>query len=174
MGTSPSEIRSVAALLSTDFVERGGLIMRADEPNCGETNAGAPIDATGLEALCTHVHVLDHFEHQAQVLEELPDDAGLDGSIYDPDHPDFLAAISIGLAAVWGWAIKLRQTFPEYRFRVYYSELDNPIVRCHRVRVEEVPWMTDQDIRGFNMPNRVMVIDTDGMRTVWSVGFNES
>jgi len=165
-------IRDVASLLSPEFVERDGLVVRAAEAGCAEINRGAPIDATGLEALCTHLHVFDHFVHDAEVIDELPDDAGPDDSVYDSAHPDFVAAISIGLAAAWGWSISLRRTFPDYRFRVYYTELDNPIVRCHRVRPGEQPWISDDEVRDIQLPDRVMVVDTATMTAVWSKGFD--
>ncbi|MGB8648925.1 MAG: hypothetical protein WCF84_27055 [Anaerolineae bacterium] len=39
------------------------------------------------------------------------------------------------------WFEKLKNDFPQYRFRVYYTQLDNPVVRFHRVRIDELYWL---------------------------------
>jgi hypothetical protein len=45
------------------------------------------------------------------------------------------------------WAAKLQHDFPRERFRVYYTQYDNPIVRFHRVRTNEPVWLTDEALR---------------------------
>jgi hypothetical protein len=44
------------------------------------------------------------------------------------------------------WAMKLKADFPRDRFRVYYTQYDNPIVRFHKVRENEPQWLSDQQL----------------------------
>ncbi len=151
-------IQEVAALLSPDFVERDGWILPKGNPECGEHNRDHFDSDSELEAGCTHVHVLDCFENGASrkgvVLEDIDD------SLYDFKHPDFLAACRIGKAMVVAWASTLTADFPGRHFRIYYTELDNPIVRFHQIRENERFWMTDEEVLKEEPPNRAAVFDT--------------
>jgi hypothetical protein len=58
-----------------------------------------------------------------------------------------VAACQIGLQMARMWAVKLKLDYPEHRFRVYYTQYDNPIVRFHKVRIHEAVWLTDDALR---------------------------
>jgi hypothetical protein len=66
---------------------------------------------------------------------------------YIESHPDFILACELGRTAARLWALKLIQDFPSERFRVYYTEYDNPIVRFHKVRTSEPVWIADDYLR---------------------------
>jgi hypothetical protein len=53
---------------------------------------------------------------------------------------------SFGIPDFWRWHrfAKLCDDFPDYRFRVYVTRLDDPIIRFHRVREHEPVWITDE------------------------------
>ena len=46
----------------------------------------------------------------------------------------FVGACELGKQIARMWAVKLKADFPLDRFRVYYTQNDNPIVRFHKVR----------------------------------------
>jgi hypothetical protein len=68
---------------------------------------------------------------------------------YDTSHPGFMAA----------W----KADFPQHRFRVYYTQYDNSIVRFHMVRIDERCWLTDEELRSATEPNfgNAVIFDTD-------------
>jgi hypothetical protein len=65
---------------------------------------------------------------------------------YDVNHPDFADACELGKQMARMWAMKLKADFPRDRFRVYYTQYDNPIVRFHKVRENEPQWLSDQQL----------------------------
>jgi hypothetical protein len=67
--------------------------------------------------------------------------------VYNVDHPDFASACELGKRIAWLWALKLRMDFPSDRFRVYYTQYDNPIVRFHKVRDGESHWLSDEALQ---------------------------
>ncbi len=93
-----------------------------------------------------HTHVFDEFRNDTKAIrktvqsEEIPENgetfAVLDWT-YDETHPDFLAACEPGRSAARIWAVRLFLEFPGRRFRVYYTEYDNLIIRFHKVRPDE-------------------------------------
>jgi len=82
---------------------------------------------------------------------------------YDDTHPDFIAACELGRMAAKLWALKLKQDFPLDRFRVYYTEYDNPIVRFHKVRAGEAVWLTNEALASATDPSfrNSLVYDTE-------------
>ena len=61
------------------------------------------------------------------------------------------------------WATKLKADFPSERFRVYYTQYDNPIVRFHKVRPDEHMWMSDDELLDATDPSfrGALIYDTD-------------
>jgi hypothetical protein len=55
------------------------------------------------------------------------------------------------------WFAKLTRGFPRYRFRVYVSRLDDPIVHFHRVRDGEPVWVRDEEADA-----DLLILDSDG------------
>jgi hypothetical protein len=108
---------------------------------------------TDWEAFVNHTHILDEFAHKSDVTEQHQIARCVDGDKdsfddweirYLETHPDFIAACELGKAAAKLWALKLCHDFPKDRFRVYYTEYDNPIIRFHKVRIDEPEWLTDE------------------------------
>jgi hypothetical protein len=120
---------------------------------------------TELECFINHTHVMDEFlneatlEHRQEVSEELDEIE----RIYDVSHPDFIAACELGRRMAQMWAIKLKFDFPHERFRVYYTQYDNPIVRFHKVRPDEHVWLTDEGLLETSDPlfRGAVIYDTD-------------
>ena len=63
----------------------------------------------------------------------------------DPNTPEHGAAWELAQRMGEMWLAKLTTDFPTYRFRVYVSRLDDPIVHFHRVRDNEPVWIRDED-----------------------------
>ncbi len=81
--------------------------------------------------------MIDLFTHNAG----LPSVSEEDGLLPDYNHPDFVALCEVAKRMAYIWFLKLQEDFPQYQFRVYYTERDNPIVRFHRVREDEPYWL---------------------------------
>ena len=98
------------------------------------------MDLTGLEASENHTHIVDIVAAPGALRSRA---SGGKEDFYNRQHPDFLTACEFGKKLAEMWFAKLRQDFPKYRFRVYYTEEDNPIVRFHRVREGEPFWLDE-------------------------------
>ena len=111
--------------------------------------------ATGWESFVNHTHVFDEFANDATML-------GSEEVTYDEHHPDFLSACELGQRIAKLWALKLKMDFPNARFRVYYTQYDNPIVRFHRVRDGEEPWLSDEALHAATDPSlrNALIYDT--------------
>jgi hypothetical protein len=113
----------------------------------GAGSAGSD-SKTGTECFINHTHVMDEFSnaatfrHRERISEELDEIE----EIYDETHPDFITACELGRKIARMWATKLKSDFPNERFRVYYTQYDNPIVRFHIVRADEHVWLTDEEL----------------------------
>jgi len=83
--------------------------------------------------------VLDEFRNRAtsERRETVSEDLDVVEETYDVNHPDFADACELGKQMARMWAMKLKADFPRDRFRVYYTQYDNPIVRFHKVRENE-------------------------------------
>src|SRR5512143_2383475 len=148
--------QQLLAYLWPEFEERNGLVLLKTQVDCPSHNREAARTATELEAFCNHEHVLDHLAHDA--LKSDPSDKT--GAVLDTGHPDVLAARTIGRLVTRMWAAKLREDYPNYHFRVYYTEHDDPIVRFHRIRDAERAWMTDEEAAEQIAAGTMLVIDT--------------
>jgi hypothetical protein len=142
------------------FVEVGGGIFLCETAPSDAAALGRYSDFTEAEAFCNHIHVLDLVEHGA----------GLDGSdpergYYDAAHPDFLAASEAGKIIAQSWQAKLARDFPGRRFRVYFCADDNPVVRFHAVRDNEVPWLDERDWVQAVAAGRVLVLEVPARRS---------
>ena len=141
-------------LFYPDFVEIGGAVFLADSLPQGGRPSLAP-DRAAAESLINHVHILDRFRH----------DAGLDGNnpegvFYDRGHPDFQLGCEVAKKVALIGRQKLKAEFPDYRFRVYYTEEDNPIIRFHRVREGEPVWLDESGWSKEVARGKVIVYDT--------------
>jgi len=58
------------------------------------------------------------------------------------------------------WRQKLESDFPEYVFRVYYTERDDPTVRFHRIHEKEANWLNETDWLADISQGKVIVYDT--------------
>lgn len=144
-------VRTGAQLLKLfwpDFVEINGCILAGFQ--CG----GGPIQElkegkTETESFINHTHVLDEFRNKAtsERREEVSEDLDVVEETYDVNHPDFADACELGKQMARMWAMKLKADFPRDRFRVYYTQYDNPIVRFHKVRENEPQWLSDQQLQ---------------------------
>jgi hypothetical protein len=144
-------------LFQPSFEERHGCVFLAGQ---SADPAALGTDRTGAEAFANHVHVLDLFTHSASV----DGDRRGDRRWYDQTSADFVAACALGKALAWAWFCKLKADYPQYRFRVYYTEQDNPIVRFHRVRVGEGVWLSEADWSEAVVMGEVLVFDTEDDR----------
>jgi hypothetical protein len=63
----------------------------------------------------------------------------------------------------------LQVDFPDYRFRVYYTQEDNPVVRFHRARDGEPYWLNENDHREDVELARIIVYDTGQRSELTSV-----
>jgi hypothetical protein len=122
--------------------------------------------ATGWESFVNHTHIFDEFRNKTTkrvVVNGTENDILMRAEeTYDDAHPDFIAAAELGRAAARFWALKLQHDFPSERFRVYYTEYDNPIVRFHKVRTGEEFWMSDEALRSSKLPDfrNALIYDT--------------
>jgi hypothetical protein len=129
---------AVSRILWPEFIEENGCVLLGW--HSGSNPPPASDTATGWEAFVNHTHIFDEFDDDASriVSEEV---------VYNESHPDFLAACDLGQQIAKLWALKLKLDFPSARFRVYYTQYDNPIVRFHKVRDDEPLWLSDEALK---------------------------
>lgn len=159
VGTSQGHVKTALRLTELawpGFVETDGAVLLADV-HARNLRRDPEMDLTAWEAFANHVHTLDIFTHECLRYPETGDEI-----LYDPEHSDFHAACELGKTFARMWFAKLRQDFPAYRFRVYYTQDDDPIVRFHRVREGEPFWLMESDWREDVAARRVVVLDTIG------------
>ena len=132
--------------------------------------AGGPVKQlsdgkTETECFINHTHIFDEFRNEAtrEEIENVSEELEVVEEFYDTSHPDFITACEIGREMARMWALKLKLDFPQHRFRVYYTQYDNPIVRFHMVRMDEALWLTDEALRCSSEPSfrDAMIFDTD-------------
>lgn len=151
-----------------DFVEVNGCIFAAFQVR------GGPIQElkdgkTETECFINHTHLLDEFRNRA--TSEHKDTVSHDFEViedsYDVNHPDFVVACELGKQIALMWATKLKSDFPGHRFRVYYTQYDNPIVRFHKVRENETVWLADDALRSATDRSftSAVIYDTDYLDT---------
>jgi hypothetical protein len=151
--TSVAEALKVSRILWPEFVEEHGCVFLGWHK--GSNPPPANDTATGWESFVNHTHIFDEFTNNAasSVNDEV---------IYNELHTDFVAACELGQKIAKLWVLKLKLDFPSDRFRVYYTQFDNPIVRFHRVRDGEAFWLSDEDIQGGTNPSfkNALIYDT--------------
>jgi hypothetical protein len=118
---------------------------------------------TSVEAFYSHTHILDEFRHTIPYGPHPDPELTADCETPDWDHPDFRAAWDLTRTIGQMWLQKLRLDFPEWHFRVYCTKLDDPIVRFHRVRDGEPPWLTDKEVALQAARDEVIVYDSRGV-----------
>jgi hypothetical protein len=160
-------IRTAKQLLQVfwpNFVEVDGCFY------AGFQCSGGPINQLSdgkseTECFINHTHIFDEFRNHAtrQEVEQLSDELEVVEAFYDTSHPDFISACEIGREMARMWALKLKMDFPQHRFRVYYTQYDNPIVRFHMVRKDEPVWLTDEGLRNSTESSfrSAVIFDTD-------------
>ncbi len=144
---------TVSRLLWPDFVKEHGCVFLGRYS--GSNPPPANDTATGWESFVNHTHIFDEFTNDATALisEEV---------VYNEYHPDFISACELGQQIAKLWALKLKLDFPSENFRVYYTQYDNPIVRFHKVRDDEQPWLSDEALQGATDPSfrNAMIYET--------------
>lgn len=160
---SVKNAQQLLQLFWPDFVEINGCFFVAFQ--CKVDEKEVPEDRTRDECFVNHTHVLDEFSNSATSETCTPVSEDLDEieQSYDEAHPDFVAACQIGLQMAKMWAVKLKLDYPQHRFRIYYTQYDNPIVRFHKVRIDEPVWLTDDELRSATDPSfrDAVIYDTD-------------
>lgn len=106
-------------------------------------------DRTAAESFVNHIHILEHFDHDASLQDE---------PYWDEKHPDFITACDLGKVIAQMWAAKLRTECPDRSFRVYYTARDNPVIRFHCVRPNEPSWLDEGRWQSEIAAGEVMVI----------------
>jgi hypothetical protein len=160
-------VRTASHLLQVfwpDFVELDGCIFAkfqcSGDPLCQLSDG-----RTETECLVNHTHIFDEFRNRATTAhrEKVSDDLDVVEESYDSAHPDFVAACEIGRQMARIWAIKLKADFPDRRFRVYYTQYDNPVARFHMVRSDERVWISDDQLKSATEPTfgNALIFDTD-------------
>jgi hypothetical protein len=146
-----------------NFVEENGHVYAAFQR--GMDSAETHGSKTEWECFVNHTHVMDEFSNAATFRhwEKFSEELDAVEETYDEKHPDFIAACEIGRRMAQLWATKLKIDFPNERFRIYYTQYDNPVVRFHKVRPDERVWLTDREL--LNSSDRsfkdAVIYDTD-------------
>jgi hypothetical protein len=160
-------VRTASELLQIfwpDFVDVDGCIFARFQCSGGPINELSE-GKTETECFINHTHVLDEFHNDATSAhrDAVSEDFEVVEETYDPAHPDFVTACEIGRQMARLWAMKLKSEFPNERFRVYYTQYDNPIVRFHKVRINEPVWLTNEQLRDAADPSfrNAVIYDTD-------------
>lgn len=146
-----------------EFLRQNGCVFAAFHGGSGvaENDQGK----TERECFINHTHVMDEFSNAAtfQHMERISEELDEIEEIYDEAHPDFITACELGRKIAQMWALKLKTDFPTERFRVYYTQYDNPIVRFHKVRPDEHVWLSDEELLEASDPSfrGAVIYDTD-------------
>jgi hypothetical protein len=146
--TSIKSAEKALHFLWPEFALENGMVVLAKHAGSNSCPSGT---LTDWETFINHTHVFDEFGGASQAVRQTVvshtehfDEIEV---IYDELHPDFITACELGRMAAKLWSLKLNLDFPDERFRVYYTQYDNPIVRFHMVRSNEPLWLTDEDVR---------------------------
>jgi hypothetical protein len=155
----------VARLFWPSFVREHGCVFLAWHSGSNPPPPGE--DATGWESFVSHTHVFDEFVNTAIKInaEEQSGDLVVQEVTYEEAHPDFIRGCELGAMIAAAWASKLKLDFPTERFRVYYTEYDNPIVRFHKARPDEPFWLSDDTLQTSTDPSfrNALVYDTSSL-----------
>jgi hypothetical protein len=132
--------RRVADIFWPQFVERNGMIF-LPTTHASMWTAQPGLTLTEHERLQGHSHIREFFRWDVPTVY----DAALEADRPDPNAPEHATAWELAQRIGAMWLAKLTRDFPNYRFRVYVSRLDDPIVHFHRVRDREPVWIPDVD-----------------------------
>ena len=149
-------VSKLVKMLSPDFVEIEGFILLPTEVGYYKKNLKGFSDKSSFEAFQNHTHMIDLFKHSASQESSNEED----GDFYDQSHPDFQDLCYVGKFMAKTWLEKLKEQFPNYRFRVYYTAEDNPVVRFHRVRPNEPVWLDESKFPKEISAGKIVVYDT--------------
>lgn len=160
--------RRVLQIFWPEFKEVNGCVFLAFQCSGGPPKQLAD-GKTETECFVNHTHVFDEFRNGAASEQREVVSEGFDvvENFYDQTHPDFAAACEIGMKIAQMWALKLKLDFPRDRFRIYYTQYDNPIVRFHKVRPNERLWLPDDEVRSSTAPSLrgALIYDTDHLES---------
>jgi hypothetical protein len=156
----------VSQIVWPDFVQEHGCVLLGWHSG---SNLPPPSDTlTGWESFVNHTHVFDEFANDATIILtcEQGKDLTFEDVAYNDQHPDFVAACELGQRVAKLWALKLKLDFPSERFRVYYTQYDNPIIRFHKVRDSEPYWLSDEALQTATDPSfrNTLIYDTARLR----------
>jgi len=149
------EATRFSQLFWPEFVENEGCLFLARDLPLPRLSLATFQDATAVESLHNHVHILDEFEHGAAL-----DGTDPSRGYYDAAHPDFMAACEAGKQIAAMWHAKLMLEYPDRRTRVYFTADDDPIVRFHCVRPNEPAWLDESGWQEQIRLERVLVLDS--------------
>jgi hypothetical protein len=135
-----------------EFVDINGSVFLLLEEPYKLNNKG--FDKTGMEALTNHYHIADLFNINIK-LEPVGD-----YYIFNHEHSEFKMLCDVGKVLAQVWYQKLKIDFPKYRFRVYYTQEDDPIVRFHCVRPDEPFWLDEKNYVEEVRIGNIVVYDT--------------
>ncbi len=152
----PIDEKTLPNLFWPEVILLDGLFLLASEIPKAGVILGQFHDRTDAEAFYNHIHVLDCFDHEADLDSS---DSDLGG--FDKRHPDFVAACDLGRLVAAVWRTKLMSDFPDQPFRVYFTADDDPVVRFHRVRPDEPAWLDEARWASELADGRVVVFSTD-------------
>lgn len=137
------------------FVERDGVILLS-HVRPPEAPPGAHGSLTEYERFHGHTHIQELFRWDVPTVF----DAELELERPDATTPQHIAAWSLATRLAEMWLAKLQRDFPDYRFRVYASRLDDPIIHFHRVRDNEPVWISDADAEDGMVRKTFLVLDS--------------
>lgn len=126
----------LSSLFWPSFELRDGVILLTGTPTPELSRFDTLSEA---EAFYSHTHVFDCFRHAIPSVHN-PE---WDTESPNPTHAEFALAWDLAKRMGHMWLSKLVHDFPQARFRVYVTKLDEPIVRYHRVRENEADWYRD-------------------------------
>lgn len=159
--------RGLLQVVWPDFIEVNDCVLAAFR--WGGNYSGWDKPKTETECFINHTHIMDEFLNEATFRhrEEISDELDEVEEIYDESHRDFIMACELGRTIARMWVTKLKGDFPNDRFRVYYTQYDNPIVRFHKVRPNEKVWLRDEDLLDATDPSfrNAIIYDTDYLAT---------
>lgn len=145
----------VTNILWPDFVERDGVILLATE-RPSSPPPGPHATLTRYERFHGHAHIRDLFRWDVPYRY----DPEMDQDRPDVESPQHAAAWELAQRIGRMWLAKLRADFPDYRFRVYVSRLEDPVVHFHRVRDGEAVWISDEEAEPQVARGDLVVLDS--------------
>lgn len=150
-----STARKLADVFWPEFREVDGAVVLTDVPiPLPSAREGS---LSEFERFHGHTHVQDLFRWDVPRTY----DPEWDSERPDAASPEFVAAWELAQRIGQMWLAKLVVQFPNYRFRVYVTKLDDPIVHFHRARDGERPWFTDEQAATQVAEGTLLVLDSE-------------